>query len=81
VNVDLARFSSEERGGGGDDEDGSCEKDVEGKVGSSSSWTVVSGPKDTGACFYLAFYIICFYHLLYAIAYKLTIIYFLQHLT
>ena len=34
-----------------------------------------------GACFYLAFYIIRFYHLLYAIAYKLTIISFSQHPT
>jgi len=34
-----------------------------------------------GACFYLAFYIIHFFHLLYAIAYKLTIIPFPQHST
>jgi len=34
-----------------------------------------------GACFYLAFYIIRFYHRLYAIAYNLTIISFPQHLT
>jgi len=31
--------------------------------------------------FYLTFYIICFYHLLYAVAYKLTIISFPQHPT
>jgi len=34
-----------------------------------------------GACFYLAFYIILFCDLLYAIAYKLTIISFPQHPT